>query len=118
MSAGRYDFVLDRGATVNRTFQVTDMAGGAVSYNGFTARMQVRKEPNSPVVLLTATTESGHMQIVGNLGQINLVITDDETSGFTPGTYYYDLFISNSLDESIKLLEGRFIVHPSVTRLP
>jgi hypothetical protein len=114
--AGRYDIVVDRGATLLRTFAVTDANQAPVPYAGYTGRMQVRRDHSSSTVLLDATTSNGKLTINGAAGTISLNVSDEETANLSATTAYYDLMLTSTAGQSFKLLEGQFIVRPTVTR--
>jgi hypothetical protein len=114
--AGRYEITLDRGTTLTRTFTVTDSNDVPVDYTGYSAKMQVRKDHAATTVIVEASTSNGRMT-VNSQGVITLAIPDDVSASFPVGTAYYDILLTDPGGDTHKLLEGRFIVQPSVTRL-
>jgi hypothetical protein len=115
--AGQYDITIDRGTTLLRTFTVTDSSNVPVNYTGYTAKMQVRKDHSATNVIVEASTANGRITL-NNLGVVTLAIADEVTATFPVGTAYYDILLTSPAGDAIKFMEGKFIVQPSVTRLP
>lgn len=115
--AGQYDITVDRGTTLLRTFTVTDSNNVPVSYQGYSAKMQVRKDHSASTVIVEASTANGRITL-NNQGVITLTIADEVTATFSVGTAYYDIMLTSPSGDAIKFMEGKFVVQPSVTRLP
>jgi hypothetical protein len=116
MTAGTYDIVAEKGATLRRVFSVTNAAGAPVSYANHTGRMQVRRDHTSASVILEASTTNGRLLINGPAGTITLLITDEDTAQLPAGAGVYDIMLTNGAGETTKFLSGRFVIQPSVTR--
>ena len=53
MSAGKYSFVIEQGATFELELQYTDPEGNAIDLNGYNGRMQTRPSNTSDTVYFT-----------------------------------------------------------------
>lgn len=108
--AGSYNIVANQGATFNFNFTVST-SGTAWNLSDYTGRMQVRQAYESTTTLINVTsmtmTSAGHVSIT----------VDANTMATVPaGRWVYDLEIESSGGEVTRLLEGKFIVNPEVTK--
>ena len=103
-----------QGATFSRalTYKINHVVVNLTSY---TARMQVRPDHASENLILNLSVGSG-LTIDGEHGKITITITAGTTAAISAGTYVYDLEIQSNNGEVTRLLEGKFIVTPEVTR--
>jgi CYTH domain-containing protein len=115
--AGLYNIVANQGATFSRTILWRDPAKKPILMQGYTARMQVRKTTDSPVVL-ELTTENGRISLHETNGEISLVVPDEIMTSIPEDKYLYDLeLIGPTADIYVyKLLQGNFVVRSEVTR--
>lgn len=114
MTPGRYNMVCPQGATFNQILSYSS-GGFPVDLTDRTARMQVRVKHSSTSSILSLTTENSGITLGGVAGTINIVIDADTTSELTPKEYVYDLEIVHN-DDVTRLIEGKFIVTPEVTK--
>jgi hypothetical protein len=84
-----------------------------ISLAGYTASMQVRETYKSKTYLIQLDTILG-ITIVGNA--IEVVIDWTTTSLFAAANYVWDIEITAPDGTRSRVLEGKFIVTPSVTR--
>jgi hypothetical protein len=126
MIAGTYNMTIEQGSTFGRLISVeqpdlvTDPTGATFEpflLNGYTARMQIRRNVDSSTAMLSLTTENGGITI--NPGtednEIKLSITATNTALLTSDGVY-DLEIIDSLGEVSKVIRGTVTVIPEVTR--
>lgn len=114
MSAGQLKLTIEQGATWRR--RITWEAGGVpVDLAGYTARMQIRKTHAAPTALLDLAVGSGII-ITSALGRIDVEITDGQTAALPAGTWQYDLELYAPEGDVTRLLEGKCVVTPEVTR--
>lgn len=59
MAAGLYNFMIEQGATLEKTIEYTDSEGNPVDLTGYTARMQFRNAPKGSVLYASLTTTLG-----------------------------------------------------------
>lgn len=116
MPAGFYNITCEQGATFTRILTWKDSNGLPVNLSGYTARMHVRKDYESQIIVLELTTENGRISIIPNIGRITLSVDDTTTSQLVPSSYVYDLELVSSSGTVTRLVEGAFVVKPEVTR--
>lgn len=115
MIPGKYNMVCPQGSTFNQqlTYTIEDVP---VDLTGYTARMQVREKHTSTRKIFDLTTENGGLTTGGSAGTIDIYISDSDTSAATSKDYVYDIEIESSSGIVTRLLEGRFMLTPEVTR--
>ena len=114
MKPGKYNFVCPQGATFSKqlTWEIDDVP---VDLTTYTARMQVREKYSSANPTVSLTTENGGITLGGIDGTIDIDISSTTTAGIVAKEYVYDLeLVSSSV--VTRLIEGKFIVTPEVTR--
>lgn len=117
MTAFKVPFKIDKGSTLDETF--TWKAGTPavpVDLTGCTARMQVRSEIDSPIVLLELTTENGGIELGGTAGTIRRRMTASATAALTWDSGVYDMEIVFANGTVQRKLKGPASVSPEVTR--
>ena len=114
MTPGKYNLVCPQGATFSK--QLTwAIDGDPVDLTSYTARMQVREKYTSTTAILNLTTENGGITLGDDEGTIQIDIDADTTADIVAKDYVYDIELI-SASTVTRLLEGRFIVTPEVTR--
>lgn len=127
MAAGKYNFVIEQGATLNLNVQWKDDNDDPITLEGCHARMQIRPEIHSSTILLSLS--SSYFDTCGtglNLsgsdgitpvqsGSIGIIISAQSSSLLDFGDAYYDLEIVNGC-EVTRLLEGKVKLSKNVTR--
>lgn len=114
MKSGKYNFVCQQGSTFSEQL-IWSIDQNPVDLTTYTARMQVREKYKSPNYILNLTTENGGITLGGDDGTIDIDINSTTTSNIVAKEYVYDIeLISSSV--VTRLLEGKFIVTPEVTR--
>lgn len=114
---------IDQGAYWSREIEWQDEIGDPIDVTGYTARMQIRRKVTSDDVLLEVNDAGmGDTKIVvGGLdGLFTISISADDTAALpaTPSDHrwFYDLEVTPVNDRTVRLLQGRVIVSPEVTR--
>lgn len=114
MQPGKYNFNAPQGATFSRT--LTYKADNvAVNLTGFSARMQVRKNVTDSSTILSLVSPT-NITLGGAAGTITVTVTATAMAAVAAGTYVYDLEIESGSGIVTRLIEGKFIVTPEVTR--
>jgi hypothetical protein len=114
MIPGKYNMVCPQGTTFSKqlTFTIDSVP---VDLTTYTARMQVREKYTSTSAIITITTENGGISLGGEDGTIDLYVSDSNTSHIVAKEYVYDLELVSS-SNVYRLIQGKFIVTPEVTR--
>ena len=126
MSAGKYTFIVEQGATTDFEIKWTDVNGSKVDLTGYEARMQIRSDYGSSGTLfaeLSSTLESdgSGLNLSGSngttplsSGSIGVFISAATSSAFTFTEARYDLeMVSGSV--VTRLLEGKIKLSKEVT---
>ena len=114
MRPGKYNIVCPQGTTLSKrlTWTIDDIP---VDLTTYTARMQARVSyDNKCDPIFTITTENGGITL-DDEGNIDLLINSEDTENFVARDYLYDLELI-SASTVIRLIEGKFIVTPEVTK--
>ena len=91
MTAAAYDFVIEQGATLDKTFVWKDSTGTVINLTGYTARMQIRQSVSSTAFLLELTTLNNRIIITAGEGKIRLLVAAADTGAITWQRGKYDL---------------------------
>jgi hypothetical protein len=126
MSAGRYDIVLEQGATFDLPLRYKSPSGAGVDLSGYSARMQVREAPDAVLlvefnseltsngaILMSGATEDREDGANGNL---RIFMSAANSAALPRFSGRYDLEISDATGYTVRLLEGQFRVEPEITR--
>jgi len=126
MSAGKYTFIVEQGATTDFEIKWTDANGSPVDLTAYDARMQIRSDFGSTGTLfaaLSSTLESdgSGLNLSGSSGtnplssgSIGVFISAATSSAFTFTEARYDLeLVSGSV--VTRLLEGKIKLSKEVT---
>jgi len=117
MTAAIYNATIDQGATYELQVIYKNEAGTPINLTGYTAALQVRQNYYDTTALLTLTSPSGGIVINGAAGTIDITMSATQTGSLDEGFYVYDLEISSSGGNVIRLIQGQFTVSPEVTRV-
>lgn len=114
MTPGRINFTCPQGSTFSRhlVYKIDDVP---VNLSGYSARMQVRELHESDEYLVYLQQNSG-ITLGGSAGTIDILIDDTTTANFIIGDHVYDLEVESPSGITDRLIEGRFLVTPEVTR--
>ena len=113
MTPGRLNFTCPQGSTFTRTMTYK-IAGIPVDLTGYSARMQIRPFHYSEDILVNLTNGSG-ITLGASAGTITVLIDPSSTVNIPAGDYVYDLELVTG-SNVYRLVEGKFIVTPEVTR--
>jgi hypothetical protein len=114
MAAAIHDLIIDQGATWKVNLLYKDPAGDPINLTGYTAQLQLRTSYEAASASLSLATGTG-ITITANTGTIAILATATQTNSLVAGDYVYDLEITLS-GEVTRLIQGRAIVRPQVTR--
>jgi hypothetical protein len=115
MVPGKYNIVCPQGSTLDQqlTYSINDVD---VNLTGYSARMQVREKHTSTNAVLNLTNSNGGIVLGGVDGTINIVVTAGQSTELTAKEYVYDLELVSASNVVTRLIEGKFIVTPEVTK--
>lgn len=120
MAAAEQNLEMDQGAYWSKLISWTDESDLPVDVTGYTARMQIRKKVDSRSSLLDLTTENGRITLGGTAGTILLEIEAEDTAELpatpTDHRWSYDLEMVPAGGKVVRLMQGKLIVSPEVTR--
>ena len=119
MSAGQLHITVDQGATFILELQKTeDDEITPIDLTGCVIRMQVRASPGDATVLAEFGTVLPLTGIVldGPNGTMTLTITDEISAAWTFANGVYDIEIAFPGGTVERLVQGKFLVDPEVTR--
>ena len=108
--SGKHNIVAEQGATFNLNFRV-ETDGTAWNLSDYTFAMQVRRSTSSNTTLLNITSAT-----MTNLGHVSVSVPATTMNTVAAGRWVYDIELTSSGGEVTRILEGRFIVTPQVTR--
>ncbi len=119
MIAGVYDITIEQGATFSLTVKITDKDGVARNLTGYAGRGSLKAKA-------TDTTSIEDFTVViddPSSGEVSITMSDVDTDAIpTSGayykdktTYFYDIELY-SVDDVMRILNGKAFVSPSITR--
>lgn len=118
MTAARLDIKIEQGATYD--FTATVRSGGAyMDLTGYTARMSIRKHPESATALLALVSPASAgtgIDLGGTAGTVRTQISATDTAALDFYIAYYDLEIVSGAGKVIRLYEGRVTLSREVTK--
>lgn len=117
MVATGHNLTIEQGATFSFAAEWQDNAGTPYDLTGYTARLHVRTEPYAVAALLECTTANGRILLGTTDGAIDVRLTATETAALSWGqAAYYDLELVSAAGVVTRLIEGRAMLSPEVTR--
>jgi len=143
MPAGRYDIYAEQGTTFKLHLDYKYQGGSGIDLSNFTGEMQVRRSAKDTGVLLflsdNGVTGGGitgeftpGVNGVDGVGGISFNTAIDGSAGYTGGIllridsstmkkvpmgkHFYDFEMTNTLGETMRLIEGIFEVSREITR--
>ena len=132
MAAGRYNFTIEQGTTVNFEVQYKDSNGNPIDLTNYTGRMQFRPDfadnTGTTYITLSSSLNSDGTGLnfhgMNSLnpytsGTIGIYIAACTSSNFTFESALYDLELySGSIDcpYTVRLLQGQVNISKEVTR--
>ena len=116
MSAGRYNFEIEEGATFTRTITYTDNANTAIDLAESTVRMQIRDNYGATNAVISLSTPSTGITLSSETGKftVTMTATQTESLGIKQGVYDIEVEYSNGTVE--RILEGRVKISKQVTQ--
>jgi hypothetical protein len=113
--AGQKNFEVDQNATFSFIVEYKDNNGLPIDLTGSTAKMQVRDTKGGSKLAFTLTSPSGGIVITPLLGQLTIKMTPTQTNKLFYPKSSYDIMVTDSNGNKIKMLEGFLTLSRSVT---
>lgn len=111
MSVYVVNLIIDQGADFQQTFDLTATNGQPLNLTGYTAAAQMRKHSGSKKAYEFTVTFTDRES-----GQIKLSMVDTTTRLIKSGRYVFDIILTDSNLEKVKVLEGQVLLRSSVTK--
>jgi hypothetical protein len=129
MSAGRYSFTIEQGATFQLELQYKDSNQTPVNLTGYSGRMQIRPTVDSTTVYLTLSSslnaDGTGLSFSGSSGtkppssgSIGIYIASCTSSllNFTSAYYDLEIYSGSNCPYTVRLIEGQVQLSKEVTR--
>jgi hypothetical protein len=113
--AGQKNFEVDQNTTFSFIVEYKDNNGLPIDLTGATAKLQVRDTKGGSKLAFTLTSPAGGITITPLLGKLTIKMTPTQTSKLFYPKSSYDIMITDSNTNKIKLLEGFITLSRSVT---
>jgi hypothetical protein len=116
MNSAKYNMICPQGSTFVKelTWKIEDTP---VNLSGYSARMQVREKYSTPYTTIDLNSEEdGGISLGEESGTILIYINSEITESTFAKEYVYDLKIIDPSGDVFRIIEGKFIVTPEVTR--
>jgi hypothetical protein len=113
--AGQKNFEVDQNATFTFIVEYKDNNNLPIDLTGATAKMQVRDTKGGTKLAFSLTSPSGGIVIDPTNGKLTIKITPTQTNKLFYPKSSYDIMITDSNANKIKLLEGFMTLSRSVT---
>jgi hypothetical protein len=113
--AGQKNFEVDQNTTFSFIVEYKDNNGLPIDLTGATAKLQVRDTKGGSKLAFTLTSPAGGITITPLLGKLTIKMTPTQTSKLFYPKSSYDIMITDSNTNKIKLLEGFLTLSRSVT---
>src|SRR3954468_6389612 len=106
MTAGKYDFIIEQGATFRRIFRWRQSDGTTpVDLTGTTAKMQAWDDDHRNKLIDFNT--QGSITIDAEAGEVTVELLDDATAALTFDIARYDLKLTSPNTDKTRLIQGR-----------
>jgi hypothetical protein len=113
--AGQKNFEVDQNATFSFIVEYKDNNGLPIDLTGSVAKMQVRDSKGGDKLAFTLTSPSGGIVITPLLGKLTIKMTPTQTSKLFYPKSSYDVMLTDSNSNKIKIVEGFLTLSRSVT---
>jgi hypothetical protein len=131
MSAGRYSFLIEQGATTDFEIQYKDSTGTPVNFSSYEAAMQIRNTQNGTTLYATLTSSLGdiyakdasgsflslsgsNLSTPVSSGSIGVYIGHAVTNDFSFNEAHYDIELTSGSIRT-RLLQGEIKLNNQVT---
>ena len=112
-----YNFTIFGGASFDLTMTWKDVNNVVIPLAGYSAAMQIRLNPGSPVLVNLRSTVAGGIVLANVSPTIVITIAPSATSALTFPKAHYDLLLTDSAGVVTRLIYGVVTFSPAVTIL-
>ena len=109
------NFEVDQNTTFSFIVEYKDQNNSPINLTGASAKLQVRDSKGGSKLAFTLTSPSGGIIIDPLLGKLTIKMTPTQTSKLFYPKSEYDLMVTDSNLNKIKLIEGYLSLSRSVT---
>lgn len=113
MSASVYDIVIEQGSTFSLTVLLKKPNKIPFDLTGYTGRSQIRKNHADTNVIAAFSVAVASPQ---KDGKVVMSLTDEQTAALAVISGVYDLELESPTGEVTRIVQGRVVVSPEVTR--
>lgn len=117
MAADTFDIDIEQATSFRMTLVYSDEQGPVPIADGYSARMQIRRRPGSPL-LIDASTDNEMIDLhrQGQVGRIDVWIGANQTAVLTRDCQYdLDLIRNDLPDDVIRVVQGKVAVRRAIT---
>ena len=113
--AGQKNFEVDQNATFSFIVEYKDNNGLPIDLTGSTAKMQVRDTKGGSKLAFSLTSPAGGITIDPTNGKLTIKMTPTQTNKLFYPKSSYDIMVTDSNSNKIKIIEGFLTLSRSVT---
>lgn len=130
MSAGKYSFTIEQGATTNFEVKYTDNNGNPIDLTGYQGRMQIRSAIGGEVYIslssslgpcgtgLNFSGSSGTTPPTSGSIGVYISAVSSSALNFNEGVYDLEIYSGSGCEYVVRLLEGKVKLSKEVTTIP
>lgn len=113
----KYNLVIVQGATFNPTFTWNNSGGTVIDLSAYTAaELQIRSSINAADPPAVDLTLNAGITLAGTAPNISILIDATDTANLTIQQGVYNLNLTDSTGNVIRLLEGNVKINPTVIK--
>jgi hypothetical protein len=113
--AGQKNWEVDQNTTFSFIVEYKDPDDNVIDLTGASAKLQVRDTKGGNKLAFTLTSPSGGILVDGSAGKVTVKMTPTQTNKLFYPKSSYDIMVTDSNSNKIKLLEGFLTLSRSVT---
>lgn len=114
--AYRVDLRIDKGSERPTILEFFDNSRRPICFDGYTARMQIRRTPTSDQIIDELSSEGDYPRLIICADTIRILWPRGVTQSIQAGRYVYDLLVTQPNGNVIRLAEGALEFRQEVTR--
>lgn len=114
MNTGKYDIVIQQEATFNLPLVLKNANDTPLNLSGYTGKCEIRlkAEDENPVVSPVVTFDANRKS-----GKLSLYLSSSATAVLSFKEAYYDLVLIDSSGAVTRVMEGKVILSPAITKV-